>query len=95
MTTWATTHARTSDPRTSHEAAEQSEPLAAQHHLIILSALKGAVVGMTVEDIASRTGLEKHAVFRRMAELQKAKKATPLGLKLMATGRKGRLWFAA
>lgn len=92
---WATTHARRTDPRTSHAAAEQSETLASRHHRIIVDALRRCgPSGMTYEDIAIATGLEKHAVGKRLGELERSKLAMTKGEeRTLSTRRKGRVWY--
>lgn len=66
-----TPRARRADPDTSHEAAERikaSGALAA-HQVLIRDAIRQNP-GMTYTQIAEVTGLERHAVGRRLKELE-------------------------
>lgn len=66
-----TPRARRNDPQTSHTAAERiraSGTLAAHQHQI-RAAIRSRP-GMTYTEIAEVTGLERHAVGRRLKELQ-------------------------
>jgi DNA-binding HxlR family transcriptional regulator len=64
--------ARRADPATSHHAAAQVERFAGGHYRLILNAL--AQGSATFKEIAARSGLERHAVARRLPELQAALK---------------------
>lgn len=63
--------ARRRDPSTSHIAAARFAGSGAQHahHARILAALRSRP-GMTYTEIAEVTGLERHAVARRLKELE-------------------------
>ena len=61
--------ARTRDPLTSHRAARNARQFAAGHAALIIDAL--ASPG-TYKEIAERCGLERHAVARRLKELETA-----------------------
>ena len=63
--------ARRRDPRTSHIAADRFKASGAQnaHHRLIVQAIR-ARPGMTYTQIAEATGIEKHAVARRLKELE-------------------------
>lgn len=94
MSTFGRTHARSNDPATSHAAAEQAEQLAATDKVTIIGHLLSIIpAGHTIEEIAAATGLEKHAVARRMPELMTQKHVEWRGTKTMSTGRAGRVWF--
>ena len=80
---------RTTDPITSHQAADQAADLATKHHGIILAALDQPG---TIYDIASRTDLDHNAVARRMSELERLDLAYPDGQKKGASGRMCRVW---
>jgi len=71
--------ARSTDPSTSHDAADQASILAFQHYEQILACLQryGA---LGKDGIAKHSGLESNQVARRMSELHR------LGLVLL-TGR--------
>lgn len=56
--------ARRSDPATSHAAAARAANFAASHEGKILAALEQGPA--TFKEIASRTGLDPHAVARRL-----------------------------
>lgn len=60
-------HARATDPGTSHQAASRATDIAVSHRNIIAAALRQAPA--TPKEIAAATGLEYHAVQRRMKEL--------------------------
>lgn len=59
-------HARRTDPVTSHQAAARAADLALSHRNLIAAALD---VPRTPKEIAARTGLEYHAVQRRLKEM--------------------------
>jgi predicted ArsR family transcriptional regulator len=61
------------DPASSFSAADRVRPRAQLHHEIILQALKSGPA--TAKDLADRTGLEYHAVARRMSELIRSGRA--------------------
>lgn len=87
--------ARTSDPITSHAAANAAKDLQARHHRIILVCLKqhGA---LGKDGIAARTNLTGVAVARRMVELERAGLAKTTGRTVPSTtGRAEREWVAA
>ena len=80
---------RSTDPDTSHAAADQAAELATKHHGIILQALEQPG---TIYDIAARTDLDHNAVARRMSELERLDLAYPDGQKKGASGRMCRVW---
>lgn len=89
------THSRTDGPSTSRDAARAAVSLAQQHGAAILSALQTiAPQGATVCRLSDLTGLEKHAIFRRLSELERVKAASWFGTEVMKSGREGRVWFA-
>jgi len=90
---FAITHARSTDPETSHKAAGAARALAQQHQQMILRAMSDVSGGMTISDLAALTGLDKHAVARRMPELERDGCVYWSGERPMPTGRKGRVWF--
>lgn len=95
MSDFAHTHARTTDPHTSHMAAEQAEGLANAHRDLIANWLASiSPGGGTVEDIASGTGLDHVQVGKRMSELDAEARAYCMGQKPLSSGRKGRVWYA-
>lgn len=61
--------ARSRDPVTSQRAATKARDFAAGHYGLILDALKRGGPG-TFKELAERAGLERHAVARRLPELQ-------------------------
>ena len=66
------TQARTTDPPTSHLAAEQAEKtIAPAQRKVCLCEIVWRP-GQTSAEIADSTGLERHAPARRMKELEKA-----------------------
>lgn len=95
--------ARRTDPDTSHEAARMAGALIAAHRRKILEYLEGIwPMAATYEDIARATGLDKHAVGRRLPELGPPTDKHPdaedllviAGKTELSTGRPGRLWRA-
>lgn len=86
--------ARRSDPATSHLAAAQAGELQAAHQREILAALKLGPAGKSA--IAARSGLDGHAVARRLPELQRKGLAKPTGRTVPSTsGRDEREWELA
>lgn len=88
------THARRSDPGTSHESAARLKEFANGHCATILSALRehGA---QTIDEIAKRTNLTSVQVARRLPDLGKAGYAAPTGdTRMSASGRPERVWVA-
>lgn len=88
------THARRSDPITSHLAARKAEKFARGHAATILQCLKehGA---QTIDMIAKRTSLTSVQVARRLPELQREGYAEPTGKLLpSASGCSEREWRA-
>ena len=67
------TQARTTDPPTSHAAAEKAEKSgrAKAQRAVCLDCVKW-MQGLTAAEIAAYTGLERHAASRRLPELRKA-----------------------
>ena len=61
--------ARKRDPETSQRAASKVERFASGHYGLILEALKRGGPG-NFKELAERAGLERHAVARRLPELQ-------------------------
>lgn len=59
--------ARKRDPETSREAARKAASFANNHSKLILAAIGH---GGTYKEIADRCGLERHAVARRLKELE-------------------------
>jgi len=92
QTQFSHTHARTTDPFTSHEAAEQALSLSDRHRWIILAALKeyGA---MSKDEIANVTDLNGIQIARRLPDLEKANLARPTGeTRTSESGRQERVW---
>lgn len=91
---FAASHARRSDPRTSHDAAKAAEKFAASHAGRILECLKRHGP-MTVDQIAARVGLLPHQTNKRLPDLQARSLAIPLDrTEPSASGRQERLWIA-
>lgn len=87
--------ARSSDPVTSHAAADSAKELQARHHRIILAALEahGAAGKDRLAVLTSLTGVQ---VCRRLVELERMGKAAPTGKTVTSTaGRQEREWMAA
>lgn len=85
-----TPRARRSDPETSHIAAARIKVsgVLANHQHLIARAIR-AQPGMTYTEIAEVTGLERHAVGRRLKELQ------PLHARPGETRNGMRTWYPA
>ena len=90
----AQTHARTCDPPTSHSAARQAEPLAKSHCAAIEAYLKRIhPCEATADEIAIATKIPRHAVLKRLPDLQVKQIAEPTDRKrIMKSGRFGRTW---
>lgn len=93
---FARTHARAGDPETSHEAAAKAPSLARQHQRVILDHLFSiAPRDANMEEIGDATGIEKHAIGRRLSELFRDGLIMPVSRRTMRTGRDGRTWQAS
>lgn len=64
-----TPRARRSDPETSHIAADSAKDFAGAHQRILKDAVR-EFPGSTYLELAQLTGLERHAVARRLKELE-------------------------
>ena len=62
-------YARRTDPETSHEAAQAIEPHLGRLESIVLTAIRQAPDGMTIDELAAATGLDKVTVSPRMKPL--------------------------
>jgi predicted ArsR family transcriptional regulator len=88
----ATPRARRCDPATSHEAAERSIDLAAQHQMTIIKCLK-AHGPLGKDGIASRSRLTGVQVARRLPELKSMGLVKLSGQRVASTsGRSEREW---
>lgn len=88
------THARRSDPITSHLAAEQLSQFAGSHCDLILSALKQHGP-MTCDEIAEVIYLLPHQINKRTADMHKKGTIKPNGeIRLSMAGRFERVWVA-
>lgn len=88
---------RRHDPITSHEAAERAEKFAAGHFLKIRNFLDGiAPRSAHYIDIAEATGLDRHAVGRRLKELgpDGAGLIEKAGFGRLPNGNRATLWRA-
>ena len=96
LLTFAHSHARTTDPATSHAAARQAVSLASAHQAKIMAYLRRIHPnGDIYEGIATATGLEPHAAARRLPELQQAGLAEPLDKTIATKARRmARVWRA-
>lgn len=84
--------ARSSDPSTSHGAADEAKQLQARHHRIIVACLK-QYGPLGKDGIAARTNLTGVAVARRTVELERAKLIRWTGEHVKSTtGRQEREW---
>jgi hypothetical protein len=81
--------ARTNDPETSHAAGRKARLFAADHRQLILTYLKTIYPASAhYIGIAEGTGLEKHAVGRRLGELKLAGKILVAGSLPLPNGNK-------
>lgn len=69
-------HARSTDPKTSHDAARKARPLVTNHAARILDALKRRGP-MNAHEIGRYTGLTVVQIDRRLPDLKKANLAEP------------------
>jgi len=85
------THARSSDPHTSHAAAARLQR-AVVHRLMIMDALK--VIGSgTFEEIAEAAGMRDSQVWRRLPDLHDLGVAMPTGKERIGKSRRAqRIW---
>ena len=67
-------HARKTDPETSHAAAESAQGIAADHCRTILHTLGWNSRPLAVEQLEALCGLTKWQISRRMSDLKKAGK---------------------
>jgi DNA-binding MarR family transcriptional regulator len=88
-----TPRARNSDPITSHIAAARIKAIGtlAAHQTKILAAVRSHP-GSTYVELAALTGLERHAVGRRLGEIQSAGYIKP-GQPVNRGGRLMRAWY--
>lgn len=86
--------ARSSDPITSHLAAESAIKFAIGHAAVVLNCLNG-YGPQTIDEIAARTGLTSVQVARRTPELQRNGLAKPNGEhRPSSSGCPQRVWVA-
>lgn len=87
--------ARRTDPSTSHEAAKRAEKFQRGHHKKILEYLESiAPYTATYVDIANATELDRHAVARRLGELEKDGRIVKEGIGQLPNGNKAGVWRA-
>lgn len=91
-----TPRARSTDPQTSHQAAARADRFARGHHKLILDYLTSiAPRSAHYVTIAQATGLERHAVGRRLGELANAGLILCTGTLTLPNGNSGRAWTVA
>jgi hypothetical protein len=82
---------RSTDPSTSHDAAERAGALAQRQFAIISAALRHC--GGTIYDLAEATGLDHFQVARRLPEMERLGLAEPTGETAPSpSGRQCRVW---
>lgn len=87
--------ARRTDPATSHDAAEKASKFAHGHHLKIRNFLDGiSPRSAHYIDIAEATGLDRHAVARRLKEIFDAGLIEKAGVGHLPNGNKATMWRA-
>ncbi len=92
---FTTTHARRSDPATSHEAARMAQGLAERHKTIIVNVLHhaGFQSGFTSQEIANCCKLNYLQVVRRMSDLMADRKVQDSGqTRPSPGGRRATVW---
>ena len=93
--TFEHTHARRTDPITSHMAAARAVRFAGGHAATILTCLQDFGPA-TADEIAKRTHLNSVQICRRLPELEKVGDAMPTGrMRLSPSGCSEREWKAA
>jgi len=86
--------ARSSDPITSHEAADAAKDLAFRHFSIIVDCLK-AHGSLGKDGIARHTNLDRNQISRRLSELEKINLIELTGRTVKSSsGRNEREWRA-
>jgi predicted ArsR family transcriptional regulator len=86
--------ARTTDPVTSHQAADQVTTASKHFQIIHLALIEHGPMGKDM--IAQKTGLDPNAVARRLPELQKVALVELTGNTVTSkAGRKEREWKAS
>lgn len=78
------------DPPSSFEAADRTRPNVAHHHALIVAAL--AAGEATCRELEQHTGLEYHAVARRMSELVRSGAVERICLVVEGEGRRVSLY---
>ena len=86
--------ARTSDPQTSIDAGILSRHFAADHRAKILAFLTTATEPSHYVAISEGTGLDRHAVGRRLIELQRDGRISCAGIGRLPNGNRARVWVA-
>ena len=87
--------ARKSDPDTSKDAALKASKFASGHWRLIRECLENALPwSMHFQAIAEKTGLEEHAVARRLKELETAGLIERNGTTHLRNGNRATLWRA-
>ena len=87
--------ARRSDPETSKDAARKAAKFASGHWKMIRECLEDALPwSMHYMAIAEKTGLEKHAVARRLSELESVGLIEKFGTTHLRNGNRATLWRA-
>jgi hypothetical protein len=86
--------ARATDPATSHKAAKKVKEFSRTHEQRILGVFK-TYGEMTYTEIAMVTGLEPHAVARRLRAMADDKRIMDTGMaRKLPSGRWGTVWAA-
>lgn len=90
---FAHTHTRASDPATSFAAARQAAYRVGTHKARIFDVLQSHGMPLTYEEIAKLSGLEPHAVARRLPDLEADGKVVPTDkTRKTRNGTEARLW---
>lgn len=91
---WSEAHARTTDPQTSHDAAQSIEgDPATRIEKIILNALENSIDGLTTHEIVDATGIAYATVTPRLKPMRKKGLAVDSGVtRPSPTGRQCIVW---
>ena len=87
--------AHSRDPATSYHAADQAKGLAERHYTVIFAYLDYIHPGRThYREIGTQTGLDPHAVARRLPEMERAGLVERGPQVRMGNGRLAQTWGA-
>ena len=92
---WFEPRSRSTDPDTSHFAANLVGEFDHKHTALIMLSLRANPFGMGAHEIAKDTGLTQQQVCRRLPEMEREGIIWPSGTTIATpTGRRERVWIA-